>query len=384
MPATDFDLRRPSLLPMFAGAALLLAAALPALADTFTGVSIRIPNEVAPPGGSLQLRVLLTEAKPIFTGAAAMGFGTPLLVQGLVLPDNPDAAGAAVVDGHGGLRLRVKSPSGTFGLSIGAPIVAVTLGVPANTPVGAQGSLTLDPLASWWVDPAGQAYPQEVRQGSFRVAPVVSIVDVLPGGGWLPAGSTVGVVGLGFKPGAIVEIDGVPVASTTFVDGSRLEVVLGTAGQLDGRRVRVRNPDSTQASYYSYLRAASLGASTSPLLAATEPIFPVQPLSGAIFDAPAPAPGTFLALALQNPHPDASSVAIELRSDAGAVVASTSFTLSARTEISREISELLSGVGAPAGSRVFVKATPTVQVLGLVGNESASSVEPLLPALSFP
>jgi hypothetical protein len=384
MPATDFAVRRPSLLPTFAGAALLLAAALPARADTFNGVSIRILSSVAPPGGSLQLLVTLTEAKPIFTGGPSMSFGTSLFVQGLVLPGNPDAAGAAVVDGHGGVRLRVKSPSATLGLSIAAPIIAVTLGVPANTPIGTQGSLTLDPLASWWIDPAGQAYPQQVRQGSFWIAPGPSIVDVVPGGGSLPAGSIVSVLGLGFQPGAIVEVDGVPVASTTFVDASHLDVVLGAAAQLDGRRVRVKNPDTTRASYYSYLRARNLGASTRPLLAATEPIFPVQPLSGAIFAAPAPAPGTFFALALQNPQPDPSSVAIELRSDAGAIVASTSFTLPARTEISREISELLSGVGAPAGSTVVVRATPAVQVLGLAADESASSVEPLLPALSFP
>ncbi len=384
MSVTDFTLRRRSLLASCTGAALLLAAAVPARADTFNGVSIRILSGAAPPGGSLQLLVTLTEAKPIFTGAAAIGFDSSLFVQGLVLPGNPDAAGAAVVDGQGGLRLRVKSPSGTFGLSIGAPIVAVTLGVPANAAVGSQGSLTLDPLASWWIDPAGQAYPQQVRQGSFSIAPVPSIVDVVPGGGWLAAGSTVSVVGLGFQPGALVEVDGVPVASTTFVDASHLDVVLGAAAQLDGRRVRVRNPDTTRAFYYSYLRARNLGASTRPLLAATEPIFPVQPLSGAIFAPPAPAAGSFFALALQNPQPGPSAVAIELRADSGAVIASTSLTLPARSEISREISELLSGVGAPAGATLVVTATPAVQMLGLAASESASSVEPLLPALSFP
>jgi hypothetical protein len=194
----------------------------------------------------------------------------------------------------------------------------------------------------------------------------------------------VGIVGIGFQPGAIVEIDGVSVTPTTFVDTSHLEVVLGAAAQLDGRRVRVKNPDTTQAGYYSYLRAAALGSSARPLLAATEPVFPVQPLSGATFAVPATAADRFFAIALQNPNAAASSVAIELRSDTGAIVASTTFTMPGRTEISREISEFLSGVAAPARSTVVVTAAPAVQALGLGGDETAWSVEPLLPALSFP
>jgi hypothetical protein len=340
---------------------------------------------VAQPGGSLQLRLLLTQAKPIVTARAQLDFGAFLAVRGVVFPGNPDAAGTAVVSSSGRITLRAVSPSGTFGLVPGAPIVAVSLGVPATTPVGTGGPLSLDALGSWWIDPLGQPYPQDVRQGAFSVVPAaVSIADVVPGGGLLPAGTTLRIIGVGFQPGALVEVDGVPVASTTFVDPEHLEAIIAATAQLDGRRVRVKNPDRTRAPYYSYLRAASLGSSARPLLDATEPVFPVQPLSGAIFTAPSPAPGRFFGIALQNPQPTSSVVSIELLSTTGAVVASTSLTLPARTEISREISELLSGVSPASASTVVIKAVPAVQMLGLLGDETEASVAPLLPLLSVP
>src|SRR2546422_3937740 len=83
--------------------------------------------------------------------------------------------------------------------------------------------------------------------------------------------------------------------------------------------VSVTNPDLTGATYFSYLRATDLGKSARPLLAATEAIFPVQPLSSAVFAAPTS--GTFFGLALQNPEPADSIVSVDLL-DAGSVVAS--------------------------------------------------------------
>ena len=151
--------------------------------------------------------------------------------------------------------------------------------------------------------------------------------------------------------------------------------------QLDGRMVSVTNPDLTGATYFSYLRATDLGKSARPLLAATEAIFPVQPLSSAVFAAPTS--GTLFGLALQNPEPADSIVSVDLL-DAGSVVASASLALPARTKVSREVSELFPGVIPSAGSVFALTATVPVQMLGLSGNESDSSVTPVLPALASP
>src|SRR5690242_9898759 len=347
----------------------------------FTGLSLKVLNESVPPGGFVQMKVSVTEPKPIIIGMASVRTG--LAVQGILLPGSPDSAGVGIVGPNNALAVRTASPAGTLGMSTAAPAIVVTFAVPATATPGTALPLNLDPAASFWIDPSGNLYPEQIKEGTLHVGGSMSITDILPGGGFLPAGSTVSVVGFGFQPGALVEIDGVPVASSTWINANRVDAVTGIAAQLDGRRVTVRNPDTTRTSYFSYLRATSLGQSARPLVAASEPIFPVKPLSTGFFNTPAPAPGVFLGLALQNPAAAPSTVSVELWS-AGSVVASTSITMPPRTEIEREASELFTGVVPPKGSFLRVTASAPVQMLGLLGNETDGSVSPILPGLAFP
>ncbi|HEY6908016.1 MAG TPA: hypothetical protein VI356_01495 [Myxococcales bacterium] len=327
------------------------------------------------------MKVSVTEPKPIIIGMASISSG--LAVQGLLLPGSPDSAGVGLIGANNTLAVRTASPSGTLGMSTAAPAIVITMAVPATAVPGSFFPLNLDPAASFWIDPSGNFYPEQIKQGTLRVGGAVNITDVVPGGGFLPAGSTISVIGLGFQPCAIVEIDGVSVASSTWISANRVDAVTGVAAQLDGRRVIVRNPDFTRASYYSYLRAASLGQSARPLVAASEPIYPVKPISTGFFKAPTPAPGVFLGVAVQNPGPATSAVSVELWSG-GSVVASTSFSMPPRTEIAREASEFFTGVIPPQGSFVRVTASSPVQMLGLNGNETDGSVSPILPGLTAP
>jgi hypothetical protein len=52
--------------------------------------------------------------------------------------------------------------------------------------------------------------------------------------------------------------------------------------------------------------------------------------------------------------------------------------------MAREVSELFSGATAPAGGFLAVRSSAPVQMLGLVGDDAAGTVDPLLPALPFP
>src|SRR3954462_7255586 len=225
--------------------ALLLSAI--AFADTFAGLSLRVLNDSAPAGGSHQLKLSVTEPRPIIISQANIDYGAALgPVQGVLMPSDPASAGAAVVQGHS-LRIRTVSPGGTLGLSTTAPAVVVTIAVPAGLAAGTTAALNLNPLTSFFDDASGKPYPLQVKQGTFHVQGTVSITDVLPGGGFLPTGSTVTLVGLGFQPGAPVEIDGVAVASSAFVDANHVQAVTAADAQLDGRRVRGTNPDRTRA-----------------------------------------------------------------------------------------------------------------------------------------
>ena len=248
---------------------------------------------------------------------------------------------------------------------------------------GTHASLFLDPAASVWIDPFGQPYAQQIKNGEFEVGGTVSINDVFPGMGLLPAGSSVAVRGIGFQPGALVEIDGVPVSATNFVSSSEIDAILAVDADLYGRRVRIRNPDLSAASYRSYLRAAWLGRSGNPLLASTDPIFSPQTFTGAFFTS-APGPGQFLALALQNPAAGSADLSVELRSTAGRSIATTAVTLPPRTRISRQASELFAGVPVPADAFLVVRSSSPVQMLGLLGDDAAGTVEPVVASLAFP
>jgi len=373
--------------------AAVFALAVPSIALAVDG-TICLP---VPSGGSIQLKVrihptpiiidptpiiidptpIIVDPTPIIVDLPGPDFGA---VQGVTLLGAPNTAGTAVIDGNS-LVIRTVSPPATPGLSSDA-MIAVTIAVSDQAPVGTTASLTLDGAASSGLDPLGNScMPNPIGLVGSVATGAVSITDVLPGGGFLPAGSLVAVVGIGFQPGAQLLIDGVSLASTSWVDSSRIEVVTAVDTQLDGRMVSVTNPDLTGATYFSYLRATDLGKSARPLLAATEAIFPVQPLSSAVFAAPTS--GTFFGLALQNPEPADSIVSVDLL-DAGSVVASASLALPARTKVSREVSELFPGVIPSAGSVFALTATVPVQMLGLSGNESDSSVTPVLPALASP
>jgi len=324
------------------------------------------------PGQTLQLRVpaVPNDPTPIIVDQLGPDFGG---VE-IVMLGAPEAAGTVLMIGSSAV-IRTVYPPETPELS-SDPMLAVTITASEEARAGATVNVTSG--GSSGRDASASPCVEDVAGQVGVVAPrAVSIGDVLPGGGLLPAGSLVAVVGDGFQPEAQVLIEGVALASTSWVDSSRIEIVTAVDAQL----VSVTNPDLTSATSFATLRTADLGKSTIPLLAVTEAIFPLQTRASAVFAAPAT--GTFFALALQNPGPADSIVSVELW-DAGEAVASATLTLPSGTKVSREVSELFPGVIPGAESVLAVTATIPVQMLGLRGNEVESSVTAVLPALASP
>ncbi len=361
--------------------AFCLLQPLSSVAQILQEIYPRVLDDQAPPGGTLQLKVQLTEPRPITTGNATVGDdggeGPLGLAEDVALFD-PEGlvSGAAVVGGHQ-LSIRFSSRDGTFGTRRESPILAVNIPVRPDATPGETAGLNLDPSRSLWIAPSGRPYLEQVQAGQFTVGGTISIGNVLPGGGLVPAGSTVTVSGIGFQPGASVEIQDVELASTVYVDPTQLEVVLAADTQMHGKRVRVTNQDGSSAVYYSYLRATMLGVSSRPLLAATFPIFSTQTFTRTSF-VPVGGP-LFLGLAFQNPSADSAVITIELFSLLDQLIGSFSFTLPPQTKISREISEYLSGVGPDLASYLLVSSTVPVQEVGLVVDELGGTVVPVDP-----
>jgi len=343
-------------------------------------------DEQAPPGGTIQLKVHLTEPTPITTGSTALaeeetGQAAPQPLGGMqgvaLFSPAGDVIGAAVASGSK-VSIRFFSSTGTFGTDENSPIIAVSIPVSPYAALGQTARLILDPSNSYWMAPSGETYEQDVVWGKFTVGGSVSISNIVPGGGLVPAGSTISVSGIGFQPGTLVQIEGVELESTLYVDPTRLDVVLAKQTQMHGKRVTVTNDDGSSATYYSYLRATPVGQSARPLLAATFPLFATGTFTSAFFIPPDDS-ALFFGLALQNPNATPSMVEIALFSSSYELLESSSFSLPSEAMITREISEYLPGFCPPAGSYLRVLSDAPLQMLGLVANDADGSVVPVQP-----
>jgi hypothetical protein len=190
----------------------------------FAGVELRIPDESVPPGGMLQLKVEITEPKPILKGGQRARYQAQFLgpVQGIALfSPSGDASGTAVLS-KGASRFSLSSPIKSMGTNVDYPIVTIAMPVKRTAIRGKTASLVLDPSFSRWVDPNGQDYPALLTNGLLTVGGTLSISNIVPGGGVVPAGTTIRILGLGFTSDFRVQINEATVAKATYISSTKL------------------------------------------------------------------------------------------------------------------------------------------------------------------
>jgi uncharacterized protein (TIGR03437 family) len=193
----------------------------------------------------------------------------------------------------------------------------------------------------------------------------------------LPAGATVRIVGSGFVPGTRVDISEVAISAARVISGAELEVTLAQPAEIGGRRIRVRNPDNSQVTYFSYLRSRLMTPPTSrSLLAAAVPLFSSTPRSTGTLQLTGAA-ARFDALALENQTQADVAVALELAGGAGATAARAVINLPSGFKYVHEVSEIFGGLTASAGS-LRVAAGAPIRMLGLRGDEQSGTVQAVL------
>jgi len=361
-------------------ALLSCLAGLPLTAQT-TLPTIRVTSESAPPGGMAQMKVLLTSPKPITSGnmdldMSGVDFDS---IDGIALfNSNGDVGGAATVNG-GKVNVQFTSPMGTFGADADYPLLTVALTLSQSAQPGQVFPVTLDPSASIWDDLLGAPIAFEFQQGKITVGGSVSITNVVPGGGSLPAGGVFSIFGMGFSPSTKVSIRELNASAIQYVSPTEFRVTLREAGVLDGALITVQNPDNSIDTYYSYMRGAPVGQSSRPLLARAVPVFSIS----TAFEATLPPtissqvnPNYFTALALQNPNGASADITVEAHAANGALTGSTLVTLASGARITREVSEWF-GAALPTGGYLHIVSAQPVQMQGLLGNDQTGVVLPI-------
>ena len=359
-------------------------------------VGLRIADEAAPAGSIVQLKVQVTEPKPISTGHGKVRASGVSTVNGIVLMnEGDDTYGVATVDGNE-LSFNIVSPSNRFGMQADYPIVGIA-GTVANASSGSVFPLQLDASAFAFRDPSGTIYPTEMQDGHLTVTPgAISVGDVKPGSALVPAGGVVRVFGTNFTPTTRLQFGEAAIAQQIFVNSNRIDVVLAQSARMHGMRIRARNDDKgglrSETEYFSYERTTPLGASDDSLFRKTVALFAPATYTTATIDLPhpplrrrraaapargsAPAAGRF-AVALQNLETNTANASIELLDGAGNPYAVNHVSIGPDQHYVRELSELFGVAAQPTSIRI--RSDVPLHVLGLTADPSSGDAAALPP-----
>jgi hypothetical protein len=356
------------------------------------GLSLRVNDEAAPAGSIVQIKIDVTEPKPISTGRGKIKIRNMAPVNGIVLMnEGQDTYGLALVEGED-LTFVITSPSGTFGTPADYPILGIAATV-TPAPEGSSFPLTLDPSGLTFRDPSGAVYPYEIKNGTLTVdSKAIAIGNVSPGSSIVPAGGVVRITGANFTPNTRLQLSETSIAEQRFVSSQRIDVVLAQTTNMHGLRVRARNDEKdnkSESEYFSYERATAIGASNDAVLSKVVPLFAPAHYTAATIDFPRQAAGarrravrtlaetkTTAGLALQT-ESTAATVVIELLDKHGNPYAINTVSIGPDQYLVREIGELF-GIVAPP-SAVRLRSNVPVHVLGLIAdhaNGTAAAVAP--------
>lgn len=366
----------------------IIMIALPALAAepgaTAGIIGLNINNATIPPGGMLQIQVELTEPKPILRGGQRASYASPVLgnPRGISLfSPNGDADGIVVIK-NGAATVNLNSPLSSLGTALDYPILTMAIPVLSTAKVGDTADLTLDPSVSSWFDSAGQPYTVEIKNGLLTVGGTIAISDVIPGGGVVNPGTTIAIKGIGFDATSVVDINEGIIASQTFVSANEIDVTLSAALDMTAKRVRVTKSTTNERSeYFSYPRTTLQGRSTHGLVASSYPLFATSTWTLAYFR-PTLSGSQFSGLALQNLTGASITARAQLYSSKGKLLSTANLTLPKNTRMVKDYAEIFPGQVAGTGTIVKVTSNTGIQLLGLLGDDAASTVLPVDPTLT--
>jgi len=296
---------------------------------------------------------------------------------------NGDLNGVATFNGSR-VNIRYTTTVGTQGTDY--PVMTIALHVRPDAVSGTQTLFQLDPSSTWTLSPSGAtATLNPTPPAVVTVGGTISILNVVPGGGVLPAGSVVSIKGIGFQPKTQVQLNAIQFSSINFISSQEIQFTLAETTDMTGQKIQVVNPDGSQDTYFSYMRGIPLARSSQPLLANSVPIYPSVTHSMAMFAPMMPASGSqFTGIALQNPSLAPANISMALYSSANTLLGSSSFTLPSGYRLMGETSELTLGAVPTAGSYLIVTSTQPVQVFGLVGDIGTGAVTPFTATLAQP
>lgn len=334
---------------------------------------LAVSDEVAMPGSIAQIKVFLTEPKPISTGLFDISDGFGDLAGVTVFSPDGDATGLAWSSG-GRLRVVARSLASTFGTGDSDyPILTLAVRVPASVALGTVFPIDIAATSLDLRDPDGAPYEVVSRPGSITIGRAPVVEGVAPGSAVVEAGEIVTLTGHDFTAGMRVQIDEASVARLTVVSPSEITAVLAEPLDMHGREVKVRTR-SSRTSYFSYQRTELVSPSAFFELGELEPAFATSGGRGGGVAFPFPAAGRLAVIAMQNVLLEPAVVQLSRFGTEG----QASIELPPASRVVLEMSEIF-GQPCESACTVLYSSTSRVQFMGLTTDRLLEDVR-LLPA----
>ncbi len=327
----------------------------------------------------MQIKLDFTSPHPITTTSSDFSFDSSFdSLEGVsILSPSGDAYGVGYVR-NARFQASIVSPLASLGTQLDYPFLMVAAKIRAGIPVG-----TVIPInfgnATFFNGPGGTPYSLPLaKNGTLTIGGSASITNIIPGGGVLPAGTTVRVLGTGFNANTRIDVNEAKAKDFRFISPTEIDFTMTASGDLTGAHFVLRgqnkDPDGT---YFSYLRAVAVGSSSRALLNGCHPLYPTQLLTSAGIAVPATGLNGFIGVALRNSSFVASDVQLELVSSAGASLGKVSVNIPSGGQYMRTVQELFGS--APTGASVKVTTSVAIQALGLNGDDTTGAVTAFLP-----
>src|SRR5688572_25495281 len=359
---------------LVAAAVAILAGAAPSAQNPLP-VELRISHETAPPGGIAQIKVEVTEPKPISTGLFKVTGDFGELAGVSIFSPLGDAYGVAI-PGSEGLHIQATSSLAGLGTGDDYPLLTLTAKVPATAVLGSVFPISLDPSGLKLTGPDGAKYVAESEAGSLTVGEMPAVEDVIPGSDLVPAGQTVTVLGRGFSPSADLDIENANISQMLFVSPQQFSVKLGSNFVMHGARFRLRlDEGDTETFYYSYQKTTAAFASKHAALQSIEPVpaFPGAAVRKLSYPAVTLGGNKIQVLVVQNTHLEPVTLQIA-RMVGGVLESAPDATLPAASRLVLGLDEIF-GSPCVANCAVKVVASSNVQAMGLIGNLALTTVK---------
>ncbi len=336
-------------------------------------LTLRVSSETVPAGGWAQIKISSPTPQRVAIGRILMKFDSAVfgsIADVAVFSAQGDAVGVANVSGQS-LDVTFSSKAAGIAQLPGLPLLTVTVPVLGSAPAGTVSAITLDAGRLIWGDAQNRTYSITVIPGSVTIGGSLSIRDATPGGGPLATGTPVRIRGTGFSAATTVNIDGVSLSRVQFVSAGELDLILGGAADLTGKRLLLRNPDGEQAEYFSAV--SSIPDQAPANLASVRPLLSMQTLTGASFQFTIRGGS----IALRNPNPTPVDVILQSQGSFSPLDSQTTVTVPPGA-----LAVYSNGGGEETGFLAF--APLPMQMLGLAFPPPNSGILPVAPFPASP